>query len=267
MSGYKDLEPESSALWSGQVGTAGTLQDGTLRVYVDFEPEQLGSVATHIGTPGTPVAISSASGIYSLSGVSRGIRKTFQDGTVRVSLDIDAQDHWRAWAVVGKPQDTVIVAALRCETQRHAGHAPYSEYAQALWQSRFFQRRRVWLALGGTSRYEAFLLGRPCAQPGGVHNGEVRTLILTGSDGWRLPLCAKHSAYGNDPARWPGGWPQARRLLDMHYSAWAHQELADAIGHPRLRETPPALIQSWARDHGVADLLPDVPEDGAIIAS
>ncbi|MDA8119901.1 MAG: hypothetical protein M0Z85_07635 [Gammaproteobacteria bacterium] len=257
---------DTPALWVGSIATAGSLQDGGLRVYIDFEPALLGPVAAAMGAPGTPVALSPLQGLYGIAGASRGIRKTLADGTVRVAIDIDENDHWRAWPVIGKPKESVAVGVLQGESLRYNG-SPHGAYAQALWRHRFFARRRVWMALGGLGSYRAFLAGRPCAQPGHVHNGAVEIVTLAGPDGWALPLCAKHRAYGNNPDRWPGGWGQAKRLLEMHYSTWAHAALTDAIGHPRLRETPPVLIQEWARAHGIEDLLPPLPSGESPSAS
>ena len=255
-----DTTPEPAA-WTALVGPLSTLADGTLRGVLDFEPAFLSEVAAHLGVPGTVIALSPVNGLYSIVGISRGIRKTLTDGTVRVLYDVDHTDRWRAWPLLGMPRETIVVAVLRDSTQRFSGSSPYGDYAQALWRSRFLLRPRVWLALGGLPRYQEFIQKRACAQPGTSHRGEVSLVTLQENPYWCLPLCATHKAYGPNPNRWPGGAAQAKRLLEMHWGEWAHHALVETLGQSRLRETPPSLIQSWADRHGLAEFLPPCPPE------
>ena len=244
------------AAWPARVGTLSTLDDGTVRGALDFEPLWLGPVAAALGAPGTAIALSPLNGIYSIVSVSRGIRKTLVDGTVRVLHDVDAQYRWRAFPLLGMPGETVVVALLDPSVLRFQQSAAHGEAAAALWRARFFLRPAVWQALGGLAAYDEFLRGRPCAQPGAAHGGEVEPVTLQGSPYYRLPLCAVHRGYGLDPHRWPGGIAHLRRLLEMHWGEWAHRALKTALGQERLRDTPPALILDWARAHRLAEFLP-----------
>lgn len=260
----QDSSTKKVAAWTATVGTLSTLADGTLRGVLDFEPAALGEVASHLGAPGTVIALSPVNGLYSIVGISRGIRKTLTDGTVRVLYDVDQSDRWRAWPLLGMPRETIVVAVLRDTSQRFSGSSPYGDYAQALWRSRFLLRPRVWMALGGLPRYQEFIQKRPCAQPGTSHVGETSVVTLQGNPYWSLPLCVTHKAYGPHPHRWPGGAAQAKRLLEMHWGEWAHHALVEALGQSRLRDTPPNLIWAWAEHHGLAEFLPPVPAESPV---
>ncbi len=251
------LPQPSVAIWEARVGSLSTLDDGTVRGILDFEPRHLAAVAATLGAPGAPMVISASSGITMITSVSRGIRKTLVDGTLRLLHDVDPADRWRAFPLIGMPGESVLAAPLDPAKARLSVVAPHGGDAQILWRSRFFSRPAVWNALGGIEAYTRFISERPCAQSGLAHSADVTVVALKGSIYGVLPLCGKHRAYGTDPSRWPGGTAQAQRLLEMHWSQWAASALKEVIGQSRLRDCPPQIIRDWAARHGVAQFLPD----------
>lgn len=147
---------------------------------------------------------------------------------------------------------------------------PFSDKAAILWSSLFLGTPEVWHAIGTDAEYLAWVRAQPCCivdQAAGIHEGSIVPMHVRRIEhgaGERLkppysaiPGCTRHHRLQSDHGESVVGGRQyydAQRM--KHLRLWTWQNLKELVQVESMTEADPALIHAWARQAGVAKLLP-----------